>query len=189
MKNKKIIMYIFIIIVILIILGAGYLVYKKINNKNKNNYDEYIPQEEITDEQLRQTIITLYFMNIETGKLVPEARKIDAKELVNEPYKKLVELLIEGPKNDKMIKLIPEGTKLNKIEIKNDYIYIDFSNEFIKEQKLGTEQEKLIIESIVNTVTELKEINFVVILIDGKENMEFPDGAINFKEPFKRQSF
>lgn len=128
-------------------------------------------------------------MNIETGKLVPEARKIDAKELVNEPYKKLVELLIDGPQNDKMIKLIPEGTKLNKIEIKNDCVYIDFSNEFIKEQKLGTEQEKLIIESIVNTVTELKEINFVVILIDGKENMEFPDGAINFREPFKRQSF
>lgn len=187
MKNKKIIMYIFIIIVILIILGAGYLVYKKINNKN--NYDEYVPQEEITDEQLRQTIVTLYFMNIETGNIVPEARKIDAKELVNEPYKKLIELLIEGPQNDKMVKLIPEETKLNKIEIKNDCIYIDFSNEFIEEQKLGAEQEKLIIKSIVNTVTELKEINFVVILIDGKENMEFSDSGVNFKEPFKRQSF
>lgn len=189
MKNKKIVMYIFIIIVILIILGVGYFVYKKISKQNKSNYDEYIPQEEITDEQLRQTIITLYFMNIETGKLVPEARKIDAKELVNEPYKKLVELLIDGPQNDKMIKLISEGTKLNKIEIKNDCIYIDFSNEFIKEQKLGIDQEELIIKSIVNTVTELKEINFVRILIDGKENMEFPDGGINFREPFKRQSF
>lgn len=189
MKNKKIVMYIFIIIVILIILCIGYFAYKKANNKKENNYKEYIPQKEITDEQLRQTIITLYFMDIETGKITPEARKIDVKELIKEPYNKLIELLIEGPKNDKMIKLIPEGTKLNKIEIKNDCIYIDFSNEFIKEQKLGKEQEELIIKSVVNTITELKEINSVVILIDGKENMEFPDGGINFREPFKRQSF
>mgnify|MGYP004594176425 FL=1 len=186
MKNRKIIMYIFIIIFILIILGVGYIVYKKSKNQDKNKYQEYIPQEEITDEQLRQTIITLYFMNVENGKIMPEARRIDAKKLIKEPYKELIELLIEGPKSEKMAKLIPDGTKLNKIEIKNDCIYIDFSEDFIKEQKLGKEQEELIIKSIVNTVTELKEINSVVILIDGKENQQFPDGEINFKEAFKR---
>ena len=158
----------------------------KNNKKNKNINQEYIPQQEITDEQLRQTVITLYFLNLDTGTIMPEARKIDAKELIKEPYKVLIELLINGPKSEKMAKLIPDGTKLNKIEIKNDCIYIDFSNEFINEQKLGKEQEELIIKSIVNTVTELKEINSVVILIDGKENQEFPDGQINFKEIFKR---
>ena len=166
MNNKKIVMYVSILILILIVLGAGFLI-----NKNKNQ--EYIPQEEITDEQLRQTIITLYFFNIETGNIMPEARKIDAKELIKEPYKVLIELLINGPKSEKLVKLIPDGTKLNKIEIKNDCIYIDFSNEFINGQKLGKEQEELIIKSIVNTVTELKEINSVKILIDGKENQEF----------------
>ena len=185
MNNKKIVMYVSILILILIVLGAGFLIYKN-NKKNKNKNQEYIPQEEITDEQLRQTVITLYFLNLDTGTIMPEARKIDAKELIKEPYKVLIELLINGPKSEKMAKLIPDGTKLNKIEIKNDCIYIDFSNEFINEQKLGKEQEELIIKSIVNTVTELKEINSVVILIDGKENQEFPDGQINFKEIFKR---
>ena len=56
MNNKKIVMYVSILILILIVLGAGFLIYKN-NKKNKNQ--EYIPQEEITDEQLRQTIITL----------------------------------------------------------------------------------------------------------------------------------
>lgn len=185
MNNKKIIMYICIVILILTVMGAGFLVYKN-NKKNKSINQEYIPQQEITDEQLRQTVITLYFLNLDTGTIMPEARKIDAKELIKEPYKVLIELLINGPKSEKMAKLIPDGTKLNKIEIKNDCIYIDFSNEFINEQKLGKEQEELIIKSIVNTVTELKEINSVVILIDGKENQEFPDGQINFKEIFKR---
>lgn len=183
MNSKKIIMYVSIVVLILIVLGIGFLIYKK---NNKNEIQEYTPQEEITDEQLRQTIITLYFLNIETGEIMPEARKIDSKELIKEPYKILIELLIQGPKNEKMVKLIPNGTKLNKIEIKNDCIYIDFSNEFINEQKLGKQQEELIIKSIVNTITELKEINSVMILIDGKENQEFPDKAINFKDPFTR---
>ena len=60
MNNKKIVMYVSILILILIVLGAGFLIYKN-NKKNKNKNQEYIPQEEITDEQLRQTIITLYF--------------------------------------------------------------------------------------------------------------------------------
>lgn len=185
MNNKKIIMYVSIVILILIVLGVGFLIYKK-NKQNKNEALEYIPQEEITDEQLRQTVVTLYFLNIETGELMPEARKLDAKELVKEPYKILIELLMQGPKNEKMIKLIPNGTRLNGIEIKNDCLYIDFSNEMINEQKLGKEQEELIIKSIVNTVTELKEINSVRILIDGKENQKFPDGGVNFKESFMR---
>lgn len=185
MNNKKIIMYVSIVILILIVLGVGFLIYKK-NKQNKNEALEYIPQKEITDEQLRQTVVTLYFLNIETGELMPEARKLDAKELVKEPYKILIELLMQGPKNEKMIKLIPNGTRLNGIEIKNDCLYIDFSNEMINEQKLGKEQEELIIKSIVNTVTELKEINSVRILIDGKENQKFPDGGVNFKESFMR---
>ena len=65
MNNKKIVMYVSILILILIVLGAGFLIYKNNKkNKNKNKNQEYIPQEEITDEQLRQTIITLYFFNI-----------------------------------------------------------------------------------------------------------------------------
>ena len=111
MNNKKIVMYVSILILILIVLGAGFLIYKN-NKKNKNKNQEYIPQEEITDEQLRQTIITLYFFNIETGNIMPEARKIDAKELIKEPYKVLIELLINGPKSEKLVKLIPDGTKL-----------------------------------------------------------------------------
>ena len=63
MNNKKIVMYVSILILILIVLGAGFLIYKN-NKKNKNQNQEYIPQEEITDEQLRQTIITLYFFNM-----------------------------------------------------------------------------------------------------------------------------
>ena len=189
MKNKKILMYVGIILIVLILLGAGYFVTNKLkkNNKTENIKNEYIPQEEITGEQLRQTVITLYFLDSEKYELAPEARQIDAKELINNPYEVLINLLIEGPKNEKLLKLIPENTKLNSAIVKDNILYVDFSTDFIKEQNIGKEQEELIIKSIVNTVTELTEINKVAILIDGKEEQGFPDGELNFNKIFIRE--
>jgi len=178
MKNKKIIMYIGIILIVLILLFVGYLIINNIKNNEENIY-EYTPEEEITGEQLRQTIITLYFLDPNTYELSPEARQIDAKELLDNPYEFLINLLIEGPKNENLLKLIPENTKLNSAQIKNNILYIDFSEDFIKEQNLGKEQEELILKSIVNTVTELTEINKVAILIDGKEDSRISRWRIN----------
>lgn len=188
MKNKKMIMYVGIILIVLILVGVGYVILNNIkSNKEETIYDEYIPQEEITGEQLRQTVITLYFLDPETNELTPEARQIDAKELIDNPYELLVNLLMEGPKNEKLLKLIPENTKLNSAQIKDNILYIDFSEDFIKEQNLGKEQEELIVKSIINTVTELTEINKVAILIEGKEDKGYPDGELMFNKIFIRE--
>lgn len=189
MKNKKIIMYVGIIIIVLILLGTGYLIINNIKNKNKNKNitHEYTPQGEITEEQLRQTVITLYFLDANNYELAPEARQIDAKELIDNPYLVLINLLIEGPKNEKLLKLIPENTKINSVKIENDILYIDFSEEFIKGQNLGKQQEELILKSIVNTVTELTEINKVSFLINGEQGKGFPDGEVMFDKIFVRE--
>lgn len=187
MKNKKIIMYTGIILIVIILLGVGYIIYNKIKSNKEEILYEYIPEEEITSEQLRQTVITLYFLDSDTYELTPEARQIDAKELLDNPYEKLINLLIEGPKNEKLLKLIPENTKLNSAQVKDSILYIDFSEEFIKEQNLGKEQEELILKSIVNTVTELTEINKVAFLINGKENKGYPDKGIMFDKVFIRE--
>lgn len=188
MKNKRIIMYVGIILIVLILLGVGYVIFNKVkSNKEELSYNEYIPQEEITEEQLRQTVITLYFLNSETYQLIPEARQIDAKKLIDNPYEVLINLLMEGPKNEKSLKLIPENTKLNSAQIKDNILYIDFSDDFIKEQKLGKEQEELILKSIVNTVTELTEINQVAFLINGESDKGFPDGEVMFNKIFTRE--
>lgn len=182
MIKKKILMYTGIVFLILIIFYLGYLIYI---NYNKNIIpEEFVPEEELSDENLRQTIITLYFMDAETATLMPEARKIDAKKLLENPYKLLVELLIEGPKNEKLLKIIPENTKINNVEIINGIVNIDFSKEFIENQNLGKTQEELIINSILKSLKELTEVRGIKILINGEENKEFPDGNIKFSEPF-----
>lgn len=179
--NKKIVI---LIIFILILIGVGvwyFLFYQKNNQVTEN---EIIPEEEISEEQMRQTIVSLYFYNDTTKSLASEGRLIDAKELVNEPYKKLMEMLISGPQNSNLTKTIPDGTKINKAELKGDVLYLDLSKEFIENHVGGEEQESITIYSIVNTMTRLTEVNAVKILIDGEENKAFKDSKIKFDDPF-----
>lgn len=178
--NKK--RWIVIIIIILIIGIGGYLLFTY--NNNKEEITDYQPQEEISDEQLRQTIVSLYFKNKSSNELVVEGRLIDVKLLLNEPYKTLMQFLIDGPKNDNLERLIPEGTVINKIELQKDILYIDLSKEFIENHEGGEENESNTIYSIVNTMTQLTEVNGIKILIDGEENKSFKDGKINFSDAF-----
>lgn len=176
MKNKKIV-FIFSLLFILILVG-GYFGIKYVKNKNEQeetSISEYTPQEEITEQQLRQTIVSLYFPSKETKELIPEARLVDIKEIINTPYEKLVNLLIEGPKNDKCQKIIPDNTKLIKTYLEDDCAVLDFSSEFLNYNREDEKEKNNLINSLVNTLTELTEVNKIKILIDGNVNDEFKD--------------
>lgn len=179
--NKKIIL---IIIIIAILIGLGVWYFFFFNKNNEQQVNEIIPEEEISEEQMRQTIVSLYFFNESAKSLASEGRLIDAKELVEDPYRKLMELLIEGPQNTNLSKTIPDGTRVNKAELKGETLYLDLSKEFIENHQGGEEQESITIYSIVNTMTNLTEVNAVKILIDGKENQAFKDNKIKFDDPF-----
>ena len=175
---------IFILIGILII---GIILFFILKNKNQEpKIEEYEPQEEISTQQERQTMISLYFINKNTRAVEPEARLIDVKDLISNPYGILVNLLIAGPKNENLETAIPEGTRVIKTELKDDVLYVDLSKEFIDNHKGGEEAENLSIYSIVNTVTELNEVNSVKILINGREDQSFNDNKINFRDAFVR---
>lgn len=179
--SKKIILSI-IIVLILVGVGIWYFFFYYQNTQSEEN--QIIPEEEISEDQMRQTIVSLYFYNNDTKSLVSEGRLIDVKELLENPYKRLMELLIEGPQNTNLSKTIPDGTKVNKAEIKGDILYLDLSKEFIENHAGGEEAESATIYSIVNAMTNLTEVNAVKILIDGEENKSFKDNKIKFDDPF-----
>lgn len=181
--NKKLFIIIVAILILVIIGVGGYLLIK---NNSQPTENEIQPEEEITDEQMRQTIVTLYYKNKETKELMPEGRMIDSKELLSDPYTTLIELLIEAPKSENLQSVIPEGTRVIKAELKGDILYLDLSKEFIDNHEGGEEAENLTIYSIVNTVTELNEVNSVKILINGREDQSFNDNKINFRNAFVR---
>ena len=183
MKGNKFLIWLIVVlaVVLIVLFIVGFF-----QKEEEPVFTEYTPQEEISEEQERQTLVTLYFKNRETKMLMPEARLIDVKLLIQNPYSSLVGLLLNGPKNEKLESVIPQGTRLNGVEVKGDMAIVDLSAEFIKGVRSGAEEESKIVYSIVNTLVELTEIDSVKILIDGKEGACFEDEAINFKEPFVR---
>lgn len=173
MKNKKIVIIFTILLLIVLIGGFIGIKYAREKQEKKTTGEEYTPQEEISEDQLRQTIVSLYFQSKETKELVPEARLVDIKEIINDPCDKLVNLLIKGPKNEKQERIIPENTKLLKTYMEADCVTIDLSSEFLNYDKTDEKTKKNLIESIVKTLTQLTEVNKVKILIDGNTSDEF----------------
>lgn len=165
MKRKRLIA----IITFLLILMLAFFVYKNISiEKKKDEYQDYTPQEEISEEQSRQTKVTLYFENIDTGELETEIKVMDANILINNPEEELINLLIKGPQSSNLKKLIPEGTVLHDIKIEKSCAIINVSNEFLNYEN---EENKLkIINSIVNTLTNLKEVKSIKFLVNGEQN-------------------
>lgn len=130
--------------------------------KNVENIVEIQPEEEISEEQMRQTKVKLFFADNTSGVLAIEERNIDSKELIDSPYKFVINLLIAGPKQDNLKSVIPEGTKLNSVKFEKGILYVDLTSEFLNGN--GTDS----IYSIVNTLTEFTEVNGIKFTIDGE---------------------
>ena len=188
MKNKKVLFGIITsMFVMLMIIGIVFFMHHPSTEEVVDNeIIEYTPQEEFSDDEIRKTIISLYFKNIETNSLIAEAKCIDVKDLYQNPYTYLINLLIAGPENNKLESALPEGTKVNACTLKGNTVYVDLSKEFIDNAPSGIDEESMVVYSIVNTLTELNEVSSVKFLINGEENLKFKDGKITFNNVFTK---
>lgn len=175
--NKKIVLLFLILLIIIFVVGFFSIKYVK-DKKTQEMNEEYIPQEEISEEQLRETIVSLYFPDKETNLLKPEARLVNVKDIIKSPYNVLVELLISGPKNEKLKSIIPENTKLLSSSLEGECLILDFSSELLNYNKQDNKEKENLVNSIVNTVTELNEVNKVKFLINGEINEELKEEYI-----------
>ena len=173
MKKKKVIL---ITLAILIIVGIIILVIfnsKGNDNSNGDSLEEYTPQEEISSQQMRETVVTLYFLNSETKELKSEGKLVDATVLIENPYKLIVELLIEGPKSEKLENVFPENTRVLDASIEKGCVTLNFSEEILKFE--DDVQKYNIINSILNSLTGLNEVNSIKILVNNETVKEFDE--------------
>lgn len=95
-----------------------------------------------------------------------------------EKAKDLIEGLIIDGKKSSIIpngfrSIIPPGTRVKNIELKNKTITIDFSKELLEvEEKV----EQKMIESIIYTLTSIEGIDKVIIKVEGKTIDKLPSG-------------
>ena len=88
-------------------------------------------------------------------------------------YKSIVQELVKGPQNKNFYQTLPSNTTVNSVKIENDLAIVDFSKEIITNTidiPHSSTTKTLALYSIVNTLTEFKEIKKVRITIEGKSS-------------------
>ena len=171
--KKRIIVF---VLLLLFLLGGYFLAsyfFDKSDEENQS-YEDYTPQEEISEEQYRETIVNLYFLNKDSKEIMAEAIAIDVRELSTNPYKKLIELLLKGPKNENLERVIPEGTTVYDAGIEAGCVVINLSKEVLNFGEDETIKNN-IINSIYQTLTELTEVNSIRFLVEGEENSKLSE--------------
>jgi len=137
-----------------------------------------------------KTQVKIYFYDYKSGNLRYEERDIDISywdKLFNKENiaKKVISLLLEGPKSPSLRSPIPKGTRLLRISIRNNIAYVSFSNELKNNHPGGSTEELLTIYSIVNTLTELPWIKKVQILV-GDATLDTLAGHYDISVPLER---
>ena len=93
----------------------------------------------------------------------------------------VTELLAESPESPELRSPFPDGTRINDVYLDGTTCVLDLSSEFVTAAPHESEKEATVLFSIVDTLTELPDINRVKFLIDGKSgygyiyyNLAFP---------------
>lgn len=169
--KKKFFIFIFIFLMIFIILISTYIIYNKKNNDKLKKYqnNEYQPEEEFPETGNYDTSISLYLIDPTSGILTDKNIVLDARKLIDNPYKYIINLLINPPDNLKMQSAIAKGTKVNNCVMDKGVLTVDFSSEFLN--STGTNS----VYSIVNTLSQFNEVDGVIIKINGEENNQLKE--------------
>lgn len=128
-------------------------------------------------------------MTVTVYNATKDAMHVVAEHLVvpknDHPRQTAIELLAAGTKNAELVSVMPTGTKLRSISVKNKIAYVDFNNSLVKNSNGGSASEMLLVAAIVNTLTEFHDIQKVQIMVDGKK-IDTISGHTDIGEPLSR---
>ncbi|HEX3012106.1 MAG TPA: GerMN domain-containing protein [Syntrophomonadaceae bacterium] len=122
-------------------------------------------EKSIPAQQISQNI-KVYYGNSGNEKMVTEQRQIKYSK-GEDKYKLSLEELLQGPANKNHRANIPAGTKVYGTIKQGDKLIVDFSSSFNRFS--GSIAEIIGVGSVVNTMTQFKEIRQVKILVNGQE--------------------
>lgn len=137
------------------------------------------------DEAGKQVRATLYFKD-SMGFVTPLSVSLAE---TGSPAKKALELMVEGSKEAKQrvpadfTGLLPAGTKVRGIDIKEKKAVVDFSKEFTG---YNPQDERKILEAITWTLTGFPSIHDVVLQVEGTPLTEMPVAGTPLDEPLTR---
>ncbi len=122
--------------------------------------------------------VKIYFSGHQAQYLVSESRQLRVNSLPT----KLIKELIAGPESEKLGTTIPDGTELLNVKLEDKLATVNFSQELTENHWGGTTGEMMTVYSIVNTLTQLDEIEEVQVLVEGKK-IETLAGHLDLRNP------
>lgn len=122
----------------------------------------------LSDNSAGQTSapVRLYFADAQSRFLVEEQRSKPADIAMSLP-EYILRSLITGPQSDSLSPTIPKGTMLLSVSVQDGACLVDFSAEFWQNRPEQELQERMTVFSVVNSLSQLDEIDTVEILVEG----------------------
>ncbi len=117
-------------------------------------------------DSLLATDLTLYFASADGMSVVPESRHVYYSRNVSRE-KLVIEQLLKGPDNEKLLATLPSGTKINSISVSENGVCIVNFDATLETAVTGV-TEQVTLYSIVNSLTELDTVKQVQILVNGE---------------------
>ena len=136
-------------------------------------------------EHMKKMKVKVYYPDESGLRLVGVNREVEVNDSDESKYKAAVEAVMTPPKEKNLAKVAPNNSSLIDVKVKDGTAMVNLSKNIKVGFVGGSTGEELLIGSVVNTLTEFKEVNSVKFLIDGQE-VETLSGHMDLSEPIKR---
>lgn len=143
--------------------------------------EDFIDSTGENTEFYQEAKVSVYFANETGDALLPSYLKITYDGKLSTEHL-ILQALLKGPVEENMQPVLPKGTVLNKVAIRDGICYVDFNEKFM-EKRDGITPE-VTIYSVVNSLTELSNVYKVQFLINGATKQNY--GSLNFSNTFER---
>lgn len=150
--------------------------------KEKNN--QFKEEVTYTNNEVTQSIVYL----LDNSNLLGRTKVVTSETNIQMKAKELLEILIKDGKGESKIpsgfqSIIPSDTKIISVEVENDLIKVNFSNDLLD---VKAEMEEKIIEAIVYTLTNIEGIKQVIIYVDGNVLSYLPKSKVHLPSTLDR---
>jgi len=118
--------------------------------------------EEQSDETQDNLDINVYYADSQVTHLVGESRRLSPG---GSKYIEALNELMKLPVNNSLIRLIPNTTVINSVELEGGIAKVDFSANFVEDRLTSDTEDILLVYSVVNTLTEFSDVDAVSFYI------------------------
>ena len=138
----------------------------------------------IAESKVKTMQVTVYYPDEAGMNLVPVKREIKITD-DKEKYLAAVNCLLEEPAEEDLTKIFPKGAKILSVDVDKNTAVVNIDSGITKNFIGGSTGEEFLVQSVVDTLTEFKEVKEVYFLLDGHE-IESLAGHVDLSAPIKR---